>query len=795
MFFEICFPFSPPAPLFPLSRSCDISKAGLMDGTSISCLVNSISRFILLVSCQTRIHAIIQKDYRNMVMVLKYLKPVLDDVVDYELTSAEILYQECEELDAAVNEAREFIETWSPKMSKIRSVQKSGALLMEIQRSSLEICHILCMLLQSAPNETDTTGIQNCMQELQSLKQESLTLYIEEALTTPRNDNGPCSDHVMKVIGSFNLTSNRDLLKESVAVEKERMNVNKEKGNMDKINQVVDLLCHIRACLLRVECSEPESGVRIPPYFRCPLSLELMLDPVIVASGQTYERSAIQKWLDHGLTVCPKTRQTLSHKNLIPNYTVKAMIANWCQENNVKLSSESAHGKLMFSPSSDPGLFRSVSVSYSADSSSKSSPRSSIEVQDGFVKHEVNDSPRFSEQESNGHESVKNGISEYPSRELSDHISRSASASSAVSSTEYGLPSKQVSRTSSKHDISGEIMSKVPASPNKESMKQSLDSGRKPDVSSNGNFRNRVHSVLPDHLYDDLTTASHVEQLIQDLKSQSDELQTAAAAELRFLTKHNKENRAIVAQSGAIPPLLTLLYTQAKITQEHAVTALLNLSIYEENKNMIAEAGAIEPLIHVLNSGSDTAKENSAATLFSLSVLEEYKAKIGRSGAVKALVNLLSSGTLRGKKDAATALFNLSIFHENKARIVQAGAVKHLVELMEPATGMVDKAVALLANLSTIGEGRLAISRAGGIPLLVEVVESGSQRGKENAASVLVQLCLNNPKYCTLVLQEGAVPPLVALSQSGTPRAREKAQLLLGHFRNQREGNGGKAKS
>ncbi|CAN1245049.1 U-box domain-containing protein 3 [Linum grandiflorum] len=746
-----------------------------MDGRSISCLVNSISRFILLVSCQTRIHATIQKDYRNMVMLLKYLKPVLDDVVDYELTSAEILYQECEELDAAVNEAREFIETWSPKLSKIRSVQKSGALLMEIQRSSLEICHILCMLLQSCPTDTDTTGIQNCMQELQSLKQESLTLYIEEALTSPRDDTGPCSDHVMKVIGSFNLTSNRDLLKESVAVEKERMNVNKEKGNMDKINQVVDLLCHIRACLLRVECSEPESGVRIPPYFRCPLSLELMLDPVIVASGQTYERSAIRKWLDHGLTVCPKTRQTLSHTNLIPNYTVKAMIANWCQENNVKLSSDSERAKLTLSPASDPRLSRSVSVSYSMDSS-KSSPRSSVEGQDGFVKHQVNDS----EQESNGHESEKNGIAKFPSPELSDHISRSASASSAVSSSEYGLPSKQVSRTSSKHenasDVSGEIISKVAATPDKESIKQSLASERKPDILRNGNFPNRVHSILPDPSYDDLTTASHIEELIQDLKSQSDELQTTAAAELRFLTKHNKDNRVIVAQSGAIAPLLTLLYTEAKLTQEHAVTALLNLSIHEENKNMIAEAGAIEPLIHVLNSGSDTAKENSAATLFSLSVLEEYKSKIGRSGAVKALVNLLSSGTLRGKKDAATALFNLSIFHENKARIVQAGAVKHLVELMEPATGMVDKSVALLANLSTVGEGRLAIARAGGIPLLVEVVESGSQRGKENAASVLVQLCLNNPKYCTLVLQEGAVPPLVALSQSGTPRAREKVR-------------------
>ncbi|KAK4400983.1 U-box domain-containing protein 4 [Sesamum angolense] len=166
--------------------------------------------------------------------------------------------------------------------------------------------------------------------------------------------------------------------------------------------------------------------------------------------------------------------------------------------------------------------------------------------------------------------------------------------------------------------------------------------------------------------------------------------------------------------------------------------------------------------------------------------MDENKIKIGRSGAIKPLVDLLGNGTPRGKKDAATALFNLSINHENKARIVQAGAVKYLVELMDPAFGMVDKAVAVLSNLATIHEGRTAIGQEGGIPVLVEVVELGSGRGKENAAAALLQLCTNSNRFCNMVLQEGAVPPLVALSQSGTPRAREKAQQLLGYFRNQR---------
>lgn len=93
--------------------------------TPIKCLTNSISRFIHLVSCQNVKLVPIQKDYRTIAGVLKLLKPVLESVVDYEICSDEILCKECEELDVAVNMAREFMEDWSPKMSKICSVSNS----------------------------------------------------------------------------------------------------------------------------------------------------------------------------------------------------------------------------------------------------------------------------------------------------------------------------------------------------------------------------------------------------------------------------------------------------------------------------------------------------------------------------------------------------------------------------------------------------------------------------------------------------------------------------------------------
>ncbi|XP_057965632.1 U-box domain-containing protein 3 isoform X2 [Malania oleifera] len=796
---------------YVFTQHCHMYNQCQMDTKSVRCLINSISRFIHLVSCQILKPIPSQKDYRIIVSSLKLLKPVLDEVADYRISSEEILFKEYEELDVAINEAREFVESWCPKMSKISCILQSEPLVMKVQSSSLKICHKLEELLQSSARSSILSGVHLCMQELQYVEQERISISIEEALRIQRDGNIPSSDHLLKIAESLGLTLSHELLKESVALENKRMKaqLSKTKGELDHISQIMDLFSHIRSCVVKLDCFKMINGVSIPSYFRCPLSLELMVDPVIVASGQTYERASIQKWLDHELIICPQTRLRLAHTNIIPNYTVKALIANWCEENNVRLSRTPECTNIISVPplnnESRQDFIHTDSFHCSLHSNCTS--RSSVEVGNELEKQKVDTSSRLNEELSKACKRRDNERSESPSPEQSYIHSRSESVASAISSVDY-MPtgSTEASGISDKNEnvseYSGEITSERPtSSPTKDLGFSPWPSGNqspkvRTEMPSNGSHS---HSRTLSHPFsdsgsDDLTTASHVEKMVEDLKSQSIEVQTRAAAELRFLAKHNMENRLIIGRCGAISLLLALLYSEVQQTQEHAVTALLNLSINEDNKAMIAEAGAIAPLIHVLKSGNAGAKENSAAALFSLSVLEEYKAKIGRSGAVKALVDLLGSGTLRGKKDAATALFNLSIFHENKARIVQAGAVKHLVELMDPTTGMVDKAVALLANLSTISEGRVAIVREGGIPLLVEVVETGTQRGKENAASVLLQLCINSAKYCTLVLQEGAVPPLVALSQSGTPRAKEKAQQLLSHFRSQREGANGKKK-
>lgn len=76
-----------------------------------------------------------------------------------------------------------------------------------------------------------------------------------------------------------------------------------------------------------------ELGVQVPYHFRCPISLELMRDPVTVSTGQTYDRGSIESWVATGNTTCPVTRVPLSDFNVIPNHTLRRLIQEWCVSN------------------------------------------------------------------------------------------------------------------------------------------------------------------------------------------------------------------------------------------------------------------------------------------------------------------------------------------------------------------------------------------------------------------------------------------------------------------------------
>lgn len=387
-----------------------------------------------------------------------------------------------------------------------------------------------------------------------------------------------------------------------------------------------------------------DTFLTVPKDFCCPISLDLMRDPVIISTGQTYDRSSISRWMDEGHTTCPKTGQTLVHTRLVPNRALRNLIVQWC----------SAHGI----------------------------PLDPVEVMDAM----------------------------------------------------------------------GEAFAS--ACPTKAALEA-----------------NRATANL----------------LIQQLANGSQSGKTIAAREIRLLAKTGRENRAFLAEAGAIPYLRNLLASPNSVAQENSVTALLNLSIYDKNKSRIMdEIGCLGSIVAVLRFGHTTeARENAAATLFSLSAVHDYKKIIAdETGAVEALAGLLQDGTSRGKKDAVTALFNLSTHTENCVRMIEAGAVSALVEALGNE-GVAEEAAGALALIVRQPFGAKAVvNQDEAVAGLIGMMRCGTPRGKENAVAALLELCRSGGSAATERVVKA--PALAGLLQTllftGTKRARRKAASLARVF-------------
>ncbi|GMH36005.1 hypothetical protein BSKO_03873 [Bryopsis sp. KO-2023] len=65
-----------------------------------------------------------------------------------------------------------------------------------------------------------------------------------------------------------------------------------------------------------------------PDRFICPITQDVMEDPVVASDGFTYERIAIQRWMTKTAT-SPMTRQRLQHRHLYTNMLLRSEMSDW----------------------------------------------------------------------------------------------------------------------------------------------------------------------------------------------------------------------------------------------------------------------------------------------------------------------------------------------------------------------------------------------------------------------------------------------------------------------------------
>ncbi|KAL3531060.1 hypothetical protein ACH5RR_010382 [Cinchona calisaya] len=305
--------------------------------------------------------------------------------------------------------------------------------------------------------------------------------------------------------------------------------------NLEALDKAHRLLCALKDLKIKRSLSSLKlhDSVAVPDEFRCPLSKELMRDPVIVATGQTYDRPFIEKWLKAGNRTCPQTQQVLSHTILTANQLIREMISQWCKNNGFQL------------PEPTP---------FSEDDGVTEADR------DHFISLLSKISSSLSDQKESA-------------RELRLLTKRMPSFRALFGESVGTIPQllSPISKSKSPGDIQPDLQEDIITT----LLNLSIHDNNKKLVAE-------TPMVIP--------------LLMDALRSGTIETRSNAAAAL-FTLSALDSNKALIGKSGALKPLIDLLDEGHPLAMKDAASAIFNLCIIHENKARAVRDGAVKVIL------------------------------------------------------------------------------------------------------------------------------------------------------------------------------------------------------
>ena len=107
-----------------------------------------------------------------------------------------------------------------------------------------------------------------------------------------------------------------------------------------------------------------------PDFLVCPITQELMTDPVFTADGHTFERSAITAWLSNNDTN-PMTGDNMKNKDLIPNFAIREACDAYRQKHPDNLDSIKRYNSALSNISGGNGATQQASTGASSTPNSE----------------------------------------------------------------------------------------------------------------------------------------------------------------------------------------------------------------------------------------------------------------------------------------------------------------------------------------------------------------------------------------------------------------------------------------
>ncbi|CAN4086155.1 unnamed protein product [Withania somnifera] len=460
-----------------------------------------------------------------------------------------------------------------------------------------------------------------------------------------------------------------------------------------------------------------------PKELICPIYGSLMFDPVVVSSGQTFERTSVQVCKDLGFKPQLPNGLNSDFSNVIPNLALRTSILSWCE----KSGAEKPH---------PPDYYAVESIVRASMASSSSS---TINKEDSRI--------RVSERE------LLKGLTESPPVLLS----HAASELTPRNNHHFYSPSSS--------EESGTL----------------LRFTTRPSCYSTSSSQSTSSEIISAEVRSAASTSSEDDYYVVQFKKLDAYEQEQAVISLRKSTRSDEEARVLLCTPRLLLALKPLLVSRYAGVQTNAVAALVNLSLAEVNKVKIIRAGITPLLIEILKGGFEESQEHAAGAIFSLALEDDNKTAIGVLGALQPLLHALRSGTERTRHDSALALYHLTLLQSNRAKLIKLGAANTLLGMLK-TSDMAGRVVLVVCNMAMCQEGRAALLDANAVGILVGILRNWNELDestRDNCVAALYSLSQGSLRFKGMAKEAKAAEIFQMVVERGSERAGEKAKRML----------------
>ncbi|KAK4860241.1 hypothetical protein QYF36_019789 [Acer negundo] len=460
------------------------------------------------------------------------------------------------------------------------------------------------------------------------------------------------------------------------------------------------------------------STLEPPEEFKCPFSMRLMYDPVVIASGKTFERLWIEKWFNDGHTTCPKTHMRLDNLWLTPNIAMKGLISKWCLKNGVTVSEPQRQPK--------PAFLSSRKTSSSISVASFGSSIDDLYLQTSHMSHRSSNTDSSLDSPTS---KINNKFSCGPSRMKADSLSCQSSTSRHASAL-VSLPKLALRPWGSQCDAVENVKKQLNendrychfsssyVNPLIKFLKDAHDLG---DVKAQKDGAEVLLAILSFGRVE--IPPLHEDEACVLVSFLDSEITENVLAIIEVLSGHEDSKSGFLA-SGILPSILKVLDTEISEFQELAIKILCNLSHDSEIVYHIVYLDCIPKLVRLLE--DPILARYCIKIIKALCTSEETITAVAETNiCISHIAKLLEIGTKDEQEDIVDILFSLC---NEQAEYCQLA--------------MTDSIVQELVNISVNGNSRGQVT-ALELLLLLECHKEGnaSQCSKPDTALNLENSC------------------------------------------------------